>query len=82
MQLLRLLIWVLLAGALYWAVRQLVGDKFEDHAHGRGGSERMVRDPRCGVYLPESEAVKRRIGGETVFFCSRKCEKEYRKEKS
>lgn len=82
MQLLRLLIWVLLVGALYWAVRQFVGDKPRHPAPGGGESERMVRDPQCGVYLPEGEALKRRIGGETVFFCSRKCEKAYRKERS
>jgi YHS domain-containing protein len=39
----------------------------------------MVRDPQCGVYLPLSNALKRRIKGETVYFCSRECEEEYGK---
>jgi uncharacterized protein len=35
--------------------------------------EEMVRDPVCQVYLPRSEAIRRRIGGEEHFFCGPAC---------
>lgn len=37
------------------------------------GGENMVKDPVCNLYIPESEAVKKVIGGKTVYFCSNKC---------
>lgn len=39
----------------------------------KGNSRKMVRDPVCNIYIPESEAVKKVIGGETFFFCSIDC---------
>jgi len=36
---------------------------------GPQGGE-LRRDPVCGTYVPESTAVKVKIKGETVFFCS------------
>ena len=33
----------------------------------------MVKDPACGVYLPESDAIKAKIKGETHYFCSEEC---------
>jgi YHS domain-containing protein len=37
----------------------------------------MVRDPQCGVYIPVTAALKRRMRGETVYFCSSECEDAY-----
>lgn len=36
-------------------------------------TQEMVRDPVCQVYLPRSEALRRRIHGEEHFFCSPGC---------
>ena len=33
----------------------------------------LVRDPQCGTYIPESNAMTLRSGGETKFFCSAAC---------
>ena len=38
----------------------------------------MVRDPNCGVYIPRSDALRKRAGGNTYYFCSRKCRDEFR----
>jgi YHS domain-containing protein len=73
----RNLIWLILAGALYWALRELFGRGSPKHGQTKEGSEEMVRDPQCGVYVPLSSALKKRVRGETVYFCSRKCEREY-----
>ncbi len=37
----------------------------------------MVQDPQCKVYVPQTRAVTRSIGGETVYFCSEDCAKKY-----
>lgn len=46
---------------------------------GTPAGEDMVRDPNCNVYIPYDSAIKTVIKGETVYFCSKECEKEYRK---
>ena len=73
----RALIWLVLAGALYWALRVLFGKGLPQDGDTKEGSEEMVRDPQCGVYVPLSSAIKKRVRGETVYFCSRDCEEKY-----
>ncbi len=75
----RALIWLLLGGALYWALRELMGSGSPGRRDQKGEGEEMVRDPQCGVYLPLSNALKRRIKGEILYFCSRECEEAYNK---
>jgi uncharacterized protein len=36
-------------------------------------TEEMVRDPVCQVYLPRAQAIRRRVQGQDVFFCSPGC---------
>jgi uncharacterized protein len=76
---LRALIWLLLGGALYWAVRELTRSGSSGRAGQKGEGEEMVRDPQCGVYLPLSSALKRRVRGEAAYFCSKECEEKYGK---
>ena len=33
----------------------------------------LVRDPQCGTYVPQSNAILLKRAGETVFFCSATC---------
>ncbi len=42
----------------------------------QGGELR--RDPVCGTYVPESTAVKIKVKGETVCFCSPACRDKYK----
>lgn len=39
----------------------------------------MVRDPVCGLHLPESRAIVEIHAGERNHFCSEKCRAEFRK---
>ncbi len=40
----------------------------------------MVQDPHCKVYVPLARSVSRKVGGETLHFCSEECAKNYVKE--
>ena len=75
----RALIWLMLGGALYWALRELMGSGTPDSRDQKVEGEEMVCDPHCGVYIPLGSALKRRVRGKTVYFCSKECEEEYRK---
>lgn len=33
----------------------------------------LVRDPHCGTYIPESSAIRVRVGAEMLCFCSPAC---------
>lgn len=37
----------------------------------------MVRDPLCKVYVVKDQAVKRRLRGETFYFCGEDCAAKY-----
>jgi len=37
----------------------------------------MKKDPICGTYLPENQAIKYKSGGETHYFCSEECKKKF-----
>lgn len=45
-------------------------------AKTRGGEE-MVRDPRCGTFVPRGDALTKTVGGKTHYFCSRECRDAY-----
>lgn len=49
----------------------------KENSKGQGG-ESMVKDPVCNIYIPESEAVKKVIGGKTYYFCGNKCAEEFK----
>jgi len=52
--------------------------------HGKTGSgpvDEMVQDPNCLIYIPKSTAIRKSVGGETCFFCSRACAEEFQRRK-
>lgn len=78
---------ILIAMAIWWlyklARRWLTGNP---KPQGRvnpgpepsdGEIEVMVKDPFCGTYLPQSEALRSRIAGQYVHFCSEQCRQGY-----
>jgi len=40
---------------------------------------KLVRDPNCGTYVSPTRALVTRLAGETVYFCSEKCRREWEK---
>jgi uncharacterized protein len=41
-------------------------------------TQEMVRDPICHLYLPRSEALRRKVRGQEYFFCSPGCLDKFR----
>jgi YHS domain-containing protein len=41
--------------------------------------EELVQDPNCQTYIPKTSAVKKRISGNVLYFCSQECMKRYLK---
>lgn len=81
------LVWNAVAGLLAGAVRQQMG------ANGPAGQQpgpqgpasktihkgQMVRDPVCGLHLPESRAITETRAGERIHFCSEQCRQSFLK---
>jgi uncharacterized protein len=40
-------------------------------------SVKLVRDPVCGVFVAPTTALAARARGETAYFCSEKCRREW-----
>lgn len=40
--------------------------------------EEMKKDPICGTYIPENQAIKYKAGGEIHYFCSEECKTKFR----
>jgi YHS domain-containing protein len=38
---------------------------------------RLERDPVCGTYVSPTKAPALRVGGQTLYFCSDKCRREW-----
>ncbi len=77
----RILIIAFLIYLLYRLVKGLKGLHAPRRPPGEGRNgeviDEMVKDPNCGTYIPQSEAVRRRVRGEEHFFCSESCAEEY-----
>jgi YHS domain-containing protein len=46
--------------------------------HPQAAIEEMKKDPVCGTYIPENQAVIYKNGGQTYFFCSEECKQRFR----
>jgi YHS domain-containing protein len=88
----RFLIWVvvlfwsiaLLRRAIAWMLRAVFGTQPQQNAVG-GASEReqaklahrLVRDPVCGMHIPEDRSVALSEGQQELHFCSVECRDKY-----
>jgi YHS domain-containing protein len=67
----------ILAILLYILYRLIKG--FFKHSDGiskgraDGVIDEMVQDPYCKLYIPRRLAVRRVLGGDEIFFCSKEC---------
>jgi len=78
----RLLIWLLLIYIGYRVIMTLfTGKKTEAVNHGNATDAAIThRDPVCGIYVSEDDAVVGRLGGQRHYFCSMKCLERYREQ--
>jgi YHS domain-containing protein len=63
-------LWRLVAGVLDGA-----GYRRMDRATSPG--VKLVRDPVCGIFVAPSRALVARARGETAYFCSEKCRRQW-----
>ena len=72
----KLLIWLLLGYVIYLVFKgKVVKKELPKEKHS---GEETHRDPVCGVYVAEDDAVVGRLEGERIFFCSMECLEKYR----
>ncbi len=81
---LRTVVLTFLMGVGYYLIRNFLAALFLHYKKKMGtvkGPEtqgQMVRDPACGLYIPEATAVQGRMGGQVQYFCSTKCRDAYK----
>jgi YHS domain-containing protein len=77
----RLLIWGLLIYVGYRVVVALTkGKKTEVKTSEQREAAATHRDPVCGVYVSEEDAVVGRLEGERHYFCSMNCLEKFREQ--
>ena len=59
-----------------WPGKRPGAAKAGDRTAG-GKLEEMKKDPICGTYVPESQALTMKIDKQTYFFCSETCKKKF-----
>lgn len=73
---------VLVVLVVLWALWRLLRGVLEGAGMLGSGSRqapsvKLVRDPVCGVFVAPSTALVARARGETAYFCSEKCRREW-----
>jgi YHS domain-containing protein len=78
----RLLVWLLLIYIGYRVIMSLVtGKKPGAVSKGSTGDASTThRDPVCGMYVSEEDAVVGKLDGQRHYFCSMSCLEKYREQ--
>lgn len=78
----RLLIWLLLIYIGYRVIMSLVAGKKPTVVRQHGGADAAIthRDPVCGMYVSEDDAVVGKLDGQRHYFCSMSCLEKYREQ--
>jgi YHS domain-containing protein len=74
----RLLVWILLGYAVYLMFKGRSDKK--ELPKERPSGEEAHRDPVCGVFVAEEDAVIGKLEGERLYFCSMACLEKYREQ--
>jgi len=78
----RLLFWLLLFYIGYRVIMSLTSAKKQEPAKraGASGGVETHRDPVCGMYVSEEDAVVGRVDNQRHYFCSMGCLEKYREQ--
>ena len=87
-RLLRFLFWVLIVSWSVSLLRRLVNSMGAGVTNrnepldvaGDGVSQKLVRDPVCGMHITEGSAIMQQSGAAPVYFCSEECRNKYMEE--
>jgi YHS domain-containing protein len=83
-RLLQLIALILLVRYVFRAVVRWLGGSEPPRVAGQPGKNKpvyrgqMVRDPVCGVFVPQERSIEDREGDEVHFFCSERCRESFR----
>lgn len=71
----RLLVWMIIIYIGYRIFKTMVSgkDRRPDVIHKNMDAEPTHRDPVCGIYVSENDAVVGRFDGQRHYFCSMAC---------
>jgi YHS domain-containing protein len=84
-RILRFLFWLLVLSWTVSTLRRIVARMGQGaapggpslHGTGEAASEKLVRDPVCGMHVAEGLALPLREGTEILHFCSTECRDKY-----
>lgn len=78
----RLLLWLLLIYIGYRVILTLTSAKKQGPELRSASSEGVAtyRDPICGMYVSEDDAIVGKLDGQRLFFCSKACLEKYREQ--
>ena len=71
----RLFMWILLGYVVYLMFKGRSGKK--ELPKEKPSGDETYRDPVCGVYVAEHDAVVGRLEGKRIYFCSMSCLEKY-----
>jgi len=82
---------LVIAGIIVYVVYRFLKSLFAPAERVSGGAsgetprikgEDLVKDPYCGTYVPINNAYKAILNGKTLYFCSKECFEQYKRENS
>jgi YHS domain-containing protein len=83
----RLIFWLLIGYVFFRIVRGYLMERQREDGPGKPGEkagaragDEAFRDPVCGVYVTEDDAVIGRLDGKRIHFCSMECLDRYREQ--
>jgi len=78
---LRFILFTILFFILYYVLAHLLRSILppKKRMNRESEPEELVQDPHCQTYIPRATAVKKRISGNVLYFCSQECVKRYLK---
>jgi YHS domain-containing protein len=76
-----LIVWLVLGYVIYMVVKGFMQNRDKQVPREKPlPGEETHRDPVCGVYVTEEDAVVGRIEEKRVYFCSMECLEKYRQQ--
>lgn len=69
----RFVIFIFLILVLYYILHFLIKDMPLSRKGRDSGPEELVQDPCCQTYIPKRSALRKRVEGKDLYFCSREC---------
>jgi YHS domain-containing protein len=78
LRLLQILLFLAVVRAVWRLAKGVLeGAGYQRVESGMKPGVKLVRDPNCGTFVSPARATVSRTGGETQYFCSDKCRREW-----